>query len=254
MQKDIYAFVQMRMGSTRFPGKVLTKFSNGKNLFDMVTDALLRSSFLNKDNVVILTTTSSSDDVLSEYTKDKGFLQFRGSELDVWDRFYSASKIFGGELILRICGDNPFISAGFFDPLISKALKDDTIDYASYRTASGLCSILTHYGFFAEVFRGRLMSKAQAQGLTDSDRENITGVFYNNPDKYRLFFLNIPQAFEGADIRTTVDTQEDFFIVNSILEGIGHDPISPYDVLSYLRNNPLLLKRMQGSIRLNKKS
>ena len=59
-------FVQARMSSRRFPGKVM-KMINGKRLIDIVVDILKKSKKIKK--IVILTSKKKSDDILCNHLK-----------------------------------------------------------------------------------------------------------------------------------------------------------------------------------------
>ena len=86
------AIVQGRIGSTRLPGKILKKI-NDKFVLDYVFDRLKFSKEL--DNIVLATTTEKKDDILEQYSIEKGIEYFRGSEEDV------ASSEYGFESFVR---------------------------------------------------------------------------------------------------------------------------------------------------------
>ena len=107
------------MGSERLPGKVLLDLTNGKKIIDFLFEQL-KSSKLKKKIVAI--PENNEDDILFEHLKNSKIPCFRGSSLDVLDRFYRCAKEFSFKHIMRITGDNPLI-----DPEIVKehATSDD---------------------------------------------------------------------------------------------------------------------------------
>ena len=67
--KTVTAIIQARMGSSRFPGKVLEViFDNNKirkHVLGFLCDGLNRSEFI--DNIVVATTTSEKDDIIEKF-------------------------------------------------------------------------------------------------------------------------------------------------------------------------------------------
>lgn len=124
---DIVCLIQARMGSTRFPGKILKKIQ-GKPMIEYIIERVKLSSKIT--NTVLATTTSPQDDVVVEYATNKKINFFRGSEDDVLDRYYCAAKQFGGEIIIRISGDNPLIDAEIIDKVINLHLESNS-DYTA---------------------------------------------------------------------------------------------------------------------------
>ena len=83
------AIVQARMGSTRLPGKIL-KLLAGKPALWHLIDRLGHSKHLN--DVVIATTIKQEDNVIEDFCRDNRVKCFRGSEMDVLDRYYQAAS------------------------------------------------------------------------------------------------------------------------------------------------------------------
>ena len=77
MDIKILAIVQARMGSLRFPGKVLKKINN-KSLIEILLSRLSKSK--NIDKIILATSIDSANDKLSEKVKTLGYDVFRGSE------------------------------------------------------------------------------------------------------------------------------------------------------------------------------
>ena len=87
----VNAIIQARCGSTRFPGKVFAPI-DGKPLLWHVVDRLLYARRI--DKIIVATTVSPKDDAIENWCRESGVACFRGSEEDVLNRYYSASKAF----------------------------------------------------------------------------------------------------------------------------------------------------------------
>ena len=70
------AVIQVRMGSTRFPGKIMMKLDEKFTVLDYVIRQLGYSKLL--ENIIIATTNLEQDNVIVEYAKNNG-LQIRAS-------------------------------------------------------------------------------------------------------------------------------------------------------------------------------
>ena len=88
--EEIGIIIEARMGSTRFPGKVMKKI-NGK---PMLYYLLKRLSKL-EDNIKIIVATSlkSENKIISDFSKNMGVYCYRGSENNVLLRVLSLRKI-----------------------------------------------------------------------------------------------------------------------------------------------------------------
>ena len=88
----IGCIVQARMGSSRFPGKVMMKIDDKYPVIYYVIEQLKHCNFL--DEIVVATTVLKEDNVIENYIRKKDIQCFRGSALDVLDRYYQCAKHF----------------------------------------------------------------------------------------------------------------------------------------------------------------
>jgi len=119
--------IQARMGSTRLPGKVMRKIGNKPMLYYMINQVKASKK---ANEIVVATTTLKEDDEIASYAESLGVKVYRGSELDVLDRFYNCMKGQKSKTIIRLCADSPFIDFNIIDDCISKFEKSD-VDYLS---------------------------------------------------------------------------------------------------------------------------
>ena len=71
---------------------------------------------------------NNEDDILFEHLKNSKIPCFRGSSLDVLDRFYHCAKAFSFKHIMRITGDNPLIDPDVVDKAIKEYNKEEGIN------------------------------------------------------------------------------------------------------------------------------
>ena len=122
----VVAVVQARMGSQRFPGKMLSQLGE-HTLLDWVLQRVLRSTQV--DQVVLATSTNSEDDKLVSAALRLEVNSIRGSEADVLSRFLLAANESQADLVVRVCADNPFIAPEELDRLIVDH-RETSFDYS----------------------------------------------------------------------------------------------------------------------------
>ena len=125
MELKNLAIVQARLGSTRFPKKVLKKI-NDKTLIEILLERLSKSRFI--DKIIVATTDNNSDDELVNHINSLSIETFRGDRDNVLDRFYNAALKYKPKNIIRITGDCPLIDPLLVDDIIDSFL-DSNIDY-----------------------------------------------------------------------------------------------------------------------------
>src|SRR5438045_3415478 len=111
------AIVQARMGSSRLPGKVLRNIQ-GEPMLYRVLSRIRRATRL--DDIIVATTSRTEDDCIAVSASDWGVQAFRGSELDVLDRYYNAARFWGAELVVRVTADCPLIAPELIDEAIEE--------------------------------------------------------------------------------------------------------------------------------------
>ena len=88
--KKIGCIIQARVGSNRFPKKILQILENNKTILDYVIFQLKASKTLEK---IILATTNLNQDNIFQNIADNQKLEFcQGNENDVLDRYYNCAK------------------------------------------------------------------------------------------------------------------------------------------------------------------
>ena len=121
--------IQARLGSSRFPRKVLHEI-NGKKLIDIVLDECAETGI---DMVVAM---PIKDKELIDYVSPKFNIWLEYLENDLIARYYHCAKKYKIDPIIRVCADSKHIHAD----LILQQLEN----YKKYRH--------TVYGNFCEIF------------------------------------------------------------------------------------------------------
>jgi spore coat polysaccharide biosynthesis protein SpsF (cytidylyltransferase family) len=219
------------MGSERLPGKVLFDLIDGKKSIEFLIDQLKSS---NLEQKIVAIPDDNGDDILFNFLNNLKISCYRGSKLDVLDRYYHCAKQFSFNHIMRITGDNPLI-----DPkIVNNAIKQYCDSNCDYLTNS--IDRTFPNGTEVEIFSFNALEIAWKNAKKKSEREHVTPYFYNNPEKFKIHYFK--QQKNQSKFRYTIDRKEDYDLVVEILSRIKKRPIKTGDIIELLTKNPELLK------------
>jgi spore coat polysaccharide biosynthesis protein SpsF len=205
-------FVQARMSSARFPGKMLAPF-RGRPLIAHVLERFRKADLHSR--VVVLTSLDPTDDPLADFVANRCAVPaFRGDLDNVAARFQSALKEYPCEWFVRISGDSPWIDASLVQAMIGFC--DPSCDLVS-----NVVQRTFPPGQSVECVRSDAYQSLDTGKLTPSQREHVTKVFYDRPDGWRLRGV-ICENPEWAKVRMVVDQLDDL----RVLEGGPERPAS----------------------------
>ncbi len=224
------AIIQARMSSTRLPGKVLRMIGSKSMLAWTVTRTQQARSV---DEVVVATTTDPEDEQVVKECKRLGVPVYRGSKLDVLDRYFRTALMVKAETVVRITSDCPFIDPEVVDELCGK-FHSGIYDYGSNR--------LKHRyprGLDTEVISFESLERAWLDADRDYQRVHVTPYFYDNPEIFSILSVVCPEDYSKH--RWTVDTYDDLLFVRNVMEKLGFNlNVSWRDILAQVEKEPSL--------------
>lgn len=231
-KQKIGIIIQARLGSTRLPKKILKDLS-GKSVLEHVVDRMKRVEDISE--VVVATTTESRDDELCEFLSQKQIKYYRGSENHVLSRFYETAKEFDFDVVVRITSDCPLI-----DPKVTKQIIDYYLSESYDMVTNGGADISNRTfprGFDTSVFSFGVLEEAFLKATTNREFEHVTPYIYDN--KHVGYFKN---EQDYSKYRLTLDTPEDFKLINCIYENLYNDNnfFGLEEIVNFLTENPHL--------------
>ncbi len=219
--------IQARMGSTRFPGKVLEVLQD-KTVLQWVVDRARNIALI--DQVIVATSTESQDDAIFDYCKSNTIECFRGNESDVLARYYETAIAHKAEIIMRITSDCPLLDPALASQVLHLVVTG-SCDYAS-----NVLPATWPDGLDCEVFTMAALIQAHQQATRPSDREHVTPYIRNNQYKFRV--KNVPSIGDNlSHHRWTVDSPQDLDYIRQITSHCKPDPTT-WDVLATLAAHP----------------
>jgi len=234
---NVVAIVQARMGSSRLPGKVLLSL-HGEPMLARVINRLRRAAQV--DSVLVATTTAPGDDPIVEWCHAARCACFRGSEENVLERYVLAARGAKADAIVRVTSDCPLIDPGVVDEVVGHFLAGQPgLDY--------VCNFypLRTYprGLDAEVFQRTALERVFRDATDQVSREHVTAYFYHHPEQFHLGAWKTGE--DQSHHRWTVDTPEDFALIEDIYVHFGHDHFTWREALAVVEAHPQWSARNQ---------
>ena len=234
----IIAIVQARMGSTRFPGKVM-RLINGVPMIELLLRRLAKAKLISQ--IILATSGDSRNQPLVDHVRSLGYEVFRGSEDDVLDRFYQAAKLCQPEVVVRITGDCPLIDPELVDQVI-EAYEEQGVDYFSNTMPPSYPD-----GLDTEVFSFCALERAAQQAIKPYDREHVTP-FLRESGLFKTG--NLAHGQDYSQQRWTVDEVVDFEVVAAVFNHFHpRKDFSWLEVMTLRQTQPALFLANQYLIR-----
>ncbi len=239
----VVAIVQARMGSIRFPNKVLMPI-RGKPMIEILLKRLSRSKLL--DQIVLATSTDNKNRALKDQVERLNFVCIQGSEYDVLERYINAAEQTKADAIVRITGDCPLVDPGIIDECI-KRFKESKVDYCS-----NIIPPTFPDGLDVEIVKLSALKKAARETNNSSHREHVTS-YIREIDTFSKF--NYFNEKNLSSLRWTVDDPDDFDVISKVFEHFKSNIYFTWkEVLALYNKKPDIfspnshIKRNQGKI------
>lgn len=225
--------ISARMGSKRFPGKVLEKIE-GYSLAEILIRRLKKSR--TTKTIILATTEKKEDDQLVELAQKCEIPFFRGDENDVLNRIFKAAQTFNIETVVRITGDCPLLDPQVVDHCV-KVFHETKYEY-----------VTTKYnypqGIDCEVFSIHTLQKIFEKAKDPIEREHVTLHLWNHQDQYCGLSILAPPPLQYPEYVLTVDEPEDMERIQKIVshfirQGLHFNAAS---IIEFLHHNKNLIK------------
>jgi len=225
--------VQARIGSTRFPGKVLAPFGVGSLLGHLIARL---AGTVELDDIWVATTEVAADDAVEAAAGRAGARVFRGPTDDVLGRFVGCIHAMPHvpEHVIRICADRPLLCGELVRELVEAYGDTDGPDYF----ANTYPQKSYPDGLDLELVRTSALLEAAEEAVDPYEREHVTPFIYRRPERYSLAGLACPFG-NFSDVRATVDTPEDYAALYALDRSLGDD-YDYRDVLNFAAVQPEL--------------
>ncbi len=196
--------VQVRMDSTRLPGKAVLPLAG-----DTVIGHVMRALALVPAEARVLATDPASAPLLAAAAEARGFRVFAGSADDVLARFCGAARELGLQRIIRATGDNPLVCPRL-TRLILEVHEREHADLSHY--------LGNPWGTGVEIVEAAALFAAECEAQAPEEREHLTTWIYRHRGRFTVVEDEAPVEARLPEARVTVDTPEDLALVRRLFE------------------------------------
>ena len=225
------AIIQARMGSSRFPGKVLKKI-NGKPMIEQVIRRVKLSRKI--DKVALAIPDTPSDDILFQLAKRLNTICIRGSEKNVLSRYLKAARETKANIIIRITGDCPLIDPKIIDEMLDKFEKencDHLLNDAKYKGHPR--------GFDVDIFSFKALKNSANLTAKNYHKEHVTTFILDHPEIFKIRYYKAPKHLYRPNYRLCVDEKLDLVLARKIFEHFKpRENFGAEEIIGYLDKNP----------------
>jgi spore coat polysaccharide biosynthesis protein SpsF len=211
--------LQVRLGSTRLPGKALLELA-GRTVIEHAMRSLRRLPV----SAHLLVTDAQSAPALHEPAARCGFRVFVGPQENVLERFVLAAREFELDEIVRATGDNPLVSWELARLAVAVRRRADA-DYVGFDGPP--------LGTGVEVVRTAALETALRESDDPYDAEHVTPFLYRHPEWFTVVRVPAPGAYHAPRARVTLDTADDLRELSAIFEDVYDG--APVPVLRLVR-------------------
>lgn len=230
-KKKIGIIVQARMGSKRYPGKIMKVINKKPILFHMLKQ-LKKARLHNK--IIISTSIGKENDLVRKFCKKNKISCFSGSENNLVNRYYLSAKKHKIDIIVRVTADCPLIDPKIIDFCIKKFLNNN---YDFVANTSPPYNQTYPDGMDVEVFSYNTLKYVNRVCKNSFDLEHVTPFIWRNKKTFKLHKIKSKENL--SYFRLTLDYIEDFKLIEKIIVYFEKNKISLTlkNIAKYLNSN-----------------
>ena len=223
---------QVRMTSTRLPGKVLLPMG-GKTVLEHHVARLSKSSL----PVFLATTVNATDNPIVEFAQKFNLGIYRGDEQNVLSRYYGCAQENKLDIIIRVTSDCPLI-----DGQIIQEAAEQYISFDNPNIYLSNCLQRTFpRGLDFEIFSFQLLEEAFKKAQRPAELEHVTP-YINQNCSGQVSFKHIMLNQDKSHYRITLDTLEDFNLLKVLIEQYEAHLLPAADIIKILDEHPELVR------------
>lgn len=231
----IVTLIQARMGSERFPGKVLCDL-HGKSMLARVVGRAGRAALV--EETAVATSVEPSDDAIVVECGRLGVRCFRGDLENVLDRCYHAAGAAQAQAVVRLTADNPLVDPQLIDEVLRAFLQYQP-DYASNHLQPAY-----PLGLGVEAMTMAALERAWKEATLKEERVHVTPYIFRHPERFKLHAVTADADYSRH--RWTVDTPEDLEFARQVYARFPDDSFGWQEVLRLVSAEPALEEINRG--------
>jgi spore coat polysaccharide biosynthesis protein SpsF (cytidylyltransferase family)/sialic acid synthase SpsE len=230
-KSTIATIVACRLKSSRLEKKALLKIGDITSVEKCLQSCL---QFSDIHYTILATSTNEQDEELEKYTYNPQVIFHRGSAEDVINRYIDISEKLNIDVIVRVTADMPYVSSEITEILL-KSHFETGADYTVSKNVA--------VGSGVEIINLVSLIRIRKHFNTANYSEYMTWYFQNNPDYFKLNFVELPIELI-RDYRLTLDYKEDLDLFNIIQKYLDDNSLKEniFNIYKFLDENPNISK------------
>lgn len=234
--RKLVACLACRNNGKRLYGKPMQNLDvDGEiSVLDYIVDALKNFSVI--DELVLAISDGCENEIYVQLASKYNIKYVIGDEEDVLGRLISACELVNGTDIFRITTESPFT---YFAP-IETAWGEHVSNQNDLTTIKDLPD-----GSGFELITIEAYKKSWKQGGVRHRSEYCSLYVYENKNKFKIQYIEIPSEIKRTDIRLTIDNPEDLIICRFIYGELKKfAPLIPVERIIALLDSNVELKKL----------
>ena len=222
--------IQGRLGSKRFPNKILKPIAKNLSVIQFLIRRINKSKKI--DKIIFATSKNQNNDLIKKILVKENCEIFFGDENNVLKRFNDSVKKYKFRDIVRITADCPFVDPKVIDKMLY-IHKKDNYDF-THNTST------FPDGLDVEIFKYKFLKKATVKAKSNYEKEHVTP-FIKNIKNLKLFNYNLDKDY--SNLRVTLDYPEDYNLIKKIYGKLFKIKKYGYqDIIKIMKKNKNLTK------------
>lgn len=224
--------IQARVGSNRFPKKVLAKIENKPMIWHVINRVKKVKGIT---EIILITTFRKDDKNLLKIAKESGIHSFSGDIKNVLNRHYQCALKYNADVIIRITGDCPLMDFKILEKMLNFYMRYD------YDYLTNVYPPTFPDGLDVEIFSFKTLEKMVRKAKLPSEKEHVTSYIRNHPKEFKIF--NYENESDLSRFRWTVDERQDLVFVRTIYRKMRPKMIfSMQNVMNIISKYPNITK------------
>ena len=224
---NIIVIIQARMGSSRLPGKILKPLANTDVLsYDIARCREIKGV----SKVIVATSQLPQDDAIAVWCQKHDVAYYRGSEEDVLERYIQCAKMYKPDYVMRVTSDCPFVDYEMASEIVTLMERE--------RKDIVLIDGQLPRGLAVELISYEALLRIHEVGQEPRHREHVTYYAYEFKEEFESVTYIVPENRNAPELRITLDTEEDYTLIQAVADHFNNPLVSSADVIQYLKDTP----------------
>ena len=207
---EFTVLIQARVGSSRYPKKILKKIDH-RSVIEYMIDQILK--IFPKDKIIINTTNSKNEKTLINKIKKRGINFFQGSELNVLNRYVNCAKKYNVKNIIHLTSDCPLVDTKLILKM-KKIFTKKNLDYLANTYPPNKSTYPD--GTDIEIYRYKSLLKLQRLTNKKEDKEHVTNFFWKNKKIFKTMIVK--NKINLSNFKYSIDYKNEITLVKKILK------------------------------------